>query len=405
MDDLFSKRSAFAINPIREEDNAAEALRKKGVQVIKLSTGDPAAYMPTPDYITNAYINALRQKKTAYSMAEGVPELTDAVAKRYKRLYNTDFDDKSVITTQGLSEAINIIDNALVNEGEFAFLFRPYYPAYMTNLRLAGGDAIFGRYYEDENWGTRIDDIKHTFNHSKGKKIKYMMITNPNNPTGTVLSRKVLKEIVDIANEHDLLLISDEIYDEIIFNGAKLVSVCQLAKGMPHMILNGVSKNFDATGFRIGFMIIPEEDAVSAALRQKFVNYARIRLSVNTPAEYACVEALNNVKEHAKEVHNMVKEIQLRINYTSKLLDENPYLSYVKPNGAFYIFPKIDLSTLEFKDDAEFVRAFLEEEHVQLTRGSGFGEPSHIRIVSLAPKELLGEAVKRLNRFCKNHTK
>ncbi len=405
MKDLFSKRSAFAINPIREEDTAAEEMRKSGIDVIKLNTGDPAVYMPTPDYITDAYIDALKHKKTSYSRAEGVPELLDAVAKRYKRLYNVDFGQNSVITTQGLSEAISMIDSALINDGEFAFLFRPYYPAYMTNLRLAGGDAVFGRYYESDNWNTKVEDVKQTLKAAKGKKIKYMMITNPNNPTGTVLTRNVLKELVDIANEHDLLLISDEIYDEIVFNGASFTSLCQIAKGMPHMVLNGISKNFDATGFRVGFMIIPEEDEVSKALRQKFSDYARIRLSSNTPAEYACVEALNNVEQHGIEIKKMVGEIQDRINHASKLLDENPFLNYAKPNGAFYIFPKIDLDRLDFKDDREFVRALLNEEHVQLTRGSGFGEPSHIRIVSLPPKEILGEAVKRVNRFCQKHAK
>jgi aspartate/methionine/tyrosine aminotransferase len=405
MEDLFSKRSAFAINPIREEDTAAEEMKKRGIDVIKLNTGDPAAYMPTPDYITDAYINALKQKKTSYSRAEGVPELLEAVSKRYKRIYNADFDAKSVITTQGLSEALGIINSALINDSDYAFIFRPYYPAYMTNIRLAGGDAIFGRYYEDKNWGTDVDDVKRALKEAAGKKIKYMMITNPNNPTGTILSASVLKELVDIANEHDLLLISDEIYDEIVFNGAKFTSLCQIAKGMPYIVMNGVSKNFDATGFRVGFIIVPEEDYVSKALKQKFSDYARIRLSVNTPAEYACVEALNNVKQHDIEIKNMVSAIQERINYASSMLDENPCLSYVKPNGAFYIFPKIDLSRLAIKDDREFVRSLLQEEHVQLTRGSGFGEPSHIRIVSLPPKEILGEAVRRINRFCKNHSK
>ncbi len=405
MKDLFSKRSAFAVNPIREEDTAAEEMKRSGIDVIKLNTGDPAVYMPTPDYITDAYINALKQKKTSYSRAEGVPELLNAVSNRYKRLFNVDFDPESVITTQGLSEALGIINSALINESEYAFIFRPHYPAYMTNIRLAGGDAIFGRYYEDKNWATNVDDVKRTLKDSAGKRIKYMMITNPNNPTGTVLDANVLKELVDIANEYDLLLISDEIYDEIVFNGARFTSICQIAKGIPHMVMNGVSKNFDSTGFRVGFMIVPEEDEVSKALKKKFSDYARIRLSVNTPAEYASAEALNNVKQHDIEIKHMVSEIQDRINHACSILDENPYLSYVKPNGAFYIFPKIDLDRLAFKDDKEFVSSLLREEHVQITRGSGFGEPSHIRIVSLPPKEILGEAVKRINRFCKNHAK
>ncbi len=404
MIDIFSKRSAFATNPIREEDTAAEHLEREGTHVIRLNTGDPAVYMPTPRYIIDAYVRALQEGRTSYSRSEGIVALADAVAHRYSRMYGVDFGGDAVVVTQGISEGLGIINSALIDEGDRACIFRPYYPAYMTNLRLAGGETVRCGYNEDSGWSIDTDEVEKALGQAGGV-IKYMLITNPNNPTGTVLGRDVLSELVDIANDHELLIMSDEIYDEIVFNGASFTSIAQLARGVPHVILNGVSKNFDATGFRIGFIVVPEQDETSLALRQKFLDYVRVRLSANTPAEYACAEAFNNVAEHTRATKAMVAEIQDRVNYSVDLLEENEYMSVVRPEGAFYAFPRLDLSSLAFQSDTEFVRGLLDEEHVQITRGSGFGEPSHIRLVCLPPKEILGDAINRINSFCSRHAR
>mgnify|MGYP001626478728 CR=1 FL=1 len=178
-----------------------------------------------------------------------------------------------------------------------------------------------------------------------------------------------------------------------------------MAKGQPYVILNGASKDFDSTGFRIGFVAVPEEDKISMELKQKLADYAKMRLSVNLPAQYAVAEAISNTKEHKKAISKMVREIEKRANYAAKKFSENPLLTVTRPNGAFYLLPKLDMKALKFKNDAEFVDRLLREEFVQLTRGSGFGAPSHFRIVALPPKDILDYAIDKINDFCAKNAK
>ncbi len=406
---ILSRRSRYATNPIREDDDLADSLRRKGKKVIRLSTGDPPAYIPTPSFMIDAYVRALKEGKTSYSRSEGIWELINAVIGRYKRTYGISLHENDIVSTQGISEGLHIMNSAMINEGDYAITFKPYFPAYASMLNLEGGSFLFEQYHEDDRWSIDADEVaksvKSIKRSPKGRRLKYMLLANPNNPTGTVLHRPALEAIVDIVNENDILLISDEIYDEIVYNGAKFTSVSKLAKGMPHVILYGASKNYQATGFRIGFMIVPESDRTSMKLKAMFADYARSRLSINTPAQYAVAEAMNNVKEHNKAVKHLVKLVSERTNFAVDLLDKNPFMTTVRPNGAFYILPRVDFKGLKLKNDAEFVSKLLIEENIQIIRGSGFGAPGHIRLVSLAPKEILGHAINRINAFCERHAK
>ncbi|MGC8587084.1 MAG: aminotransferase class I/II-fold pyridoxal phosphate-dependent enzyme [Candidatus Micrarchaeia archaeon] len=401
---ILSKRSAFAGSPIQENDSIVAALAKKGKKIIRLNRGDPAPYFKTPKYIIDAYISALKNGITYYSSAAGLKDLREAVLKRHKRMYNLDADIDSVIITQGVSEALQFINSAMIDEGDSAVLFKPYYPLYSLFLNFYGGKAIMESYYESMNWNIDTDKLKKVIDAHKRDRIKYMLITNPNNPTGTVMGRNVLKEIVDIANDRGIFLISDEIYDEIVFNGANFTSLSEVAEGTKYMILNGASKDFDSTGFRLGYALIPGEDRDSMEVKRKFVELAMSRLSVNTPAQYAFAEGISNIKEHSKAVKSMVRQIADRANFVTRLVNDRDYMHAVEPNGAFYVFPRIDLKALHMKSDGEFVVKLLEEEGVQLTRGSGFGEGGHARIVALPPREILEEAVEKMDSFAKRHS-
>lgn len=399
---FLTERSRFAINPLEEDDAVAEALERKGKSIIKLNRGDPAVYFPTPAYIKEAYIDAIRENKTHYTETRGAKELVAAIMGRYRRMYGLDLEEEDIVVTAGVSEALYMLNSALVERKDRAIVFKPYYTQYIPYIGLAGGQEYLLDYKENEGWGIDVDELDRHVRKLKHKaRIKYILLTNPNNPTGTVLNRKTLEGIVELANEHKLLLVSDEIYDEITFNGAKFTSIAQVAKGVPYMILNGASKNFDATGFRIGFAVVPGRDELSRKLKAKLADFASVRVSANAPAQYALAEGMNNVVEHNKAIHYMVGEIQNRVNFAVKLLAENKYLSTVRPRGAYYIFPKVDLKGLRFKNDKEFVDSLLKNKYVQITRGSGFGTPGHIRIVSLPKKETLKEAITRLNEFCR----
>jgi len=252
---VLSESSAYVFSAIREEDDFAEGLRRQGKQVIKLSSGDPALYYPTPKYIIDAYVEALVSGRTSYSRSQGVLELVNAVIERYRSRYGISMKEQDVVVTSGVAEALTFLNSALMNEGDTAVILKPYYTQYPVAIRMFGGSFLLGRYDESNDWSIDLDALAKLVRGRKAtsRRIKYMLITNPNNPTGTVLPKQALKEVVEIANEHRILLVSDEIYDEIVFGGAGFTSVGELAKGTPHLILNGASKAFDATGFRIGY--------------------------------------------------------------------------------------------------------------------------------------------------------
>lgn len=404
---FISERSKYALNPIEEEDVLAEKLAASGKKVIKLNRGDPPVYFPTPAYILNAYIEALKSGKTTYSMATGVKTLKDAIRARYRKKYRISLEDEDVIVTQGVSEALSFLNSTLINDGDSAILFKPYYPLYLPLLNLSGGKEILERYNENDAWNVHIEGLAGTLKTLKSERkldrVKYILVTNPNNPTGTVLKKGVLEELVSLANEYGVFLVSDEIYDEIVYNGARFTSIGEIAKGVPHMILNGASKDYDATGFRLGYALIPGDDEKSVLLKRKFADFATVRLSANVPAQYAFAEGIANAEKHAEAVSAMVNEIESRVNYATALLKENPYIDLVRPNGAFYLFPKVDMKSLKFETDKEFVDKLLIEEGIQLTRGSGFGAPLHVRIVSLPPQDVLEDAIGRLNAFCRKN--
>lgn len=406
---FISKRSSFVYNPILEEDYEAAKLAKRGIEVMKLNRGDPAYYFPTPKYIIDAYVEALREGKTYYSDSAGVRELREAVAGRYNRMYNVSASPENIIATAGISEGLAFINSALIENGDRAVIFKPYYVQYITNLMEYGGRPVFGIYDEKDEWNIHFDhirgELKKIRRAGKINRVKYMILTNPNNPTGTVLRRKALEEIVDIANENDIVLVSDEIYDEIVYNGAHFTSIGQIAKGVSHIILHGASKVFDATGFRLGYMVFPEQDKKSMSIRDKILDYAQMRLSLNTPAEYALAEGIRNRKEHERAIKGMVSSIEKRVNFATDILERNDAVSVVRPKGAFYILPKLKMARLHFKDDKDFVNKVLEEEHIQIARGSGFGIQDHFRIVALAPERELEEAVGRIEALLTKYSR
>ncbi len=404
---IFSNKSKHVENLILELNPLAEKLARSGKRIIQLHRGDPPHYFPTPKYIIDAYIASLKRGETYYSRAQGSMDLVNAVAARYKK-YNMHLGEKDIIVTAGVTEALLFVNNALIDKGNKAVLLRPYYPQYMMRLGTEEGVPVMGRMLLDSNWDIDLDGLRKLLKteHAAGKRHpKYLMVTNPHNPTGKVFERKALQEIVDVANDNDLILVSDEIYDELVYNDHKFVSMGQVAAGVPHILLNGSSKNFDSTGFRIGFMMVPGTDKVSEALKSKFSEYALAHLSVNTPAEHAVAEAIHNTKEHEIAIKAMVGAIEKRVNLVIDRLAENPYITVTRPRGSFYIFPKLDFDSLSFKDCKDFITSLLISEGIQVTGGAPFGEPSHFRIVALPPEETLNYAMDRLNDFCIKHKK
>jgi aspartate/methionine/tyrosine aminotransferase len=400
INERFSRNSVYAHNVIEEDNAVTEMVQRTGAKVIEANKGDPAAFFHTPKYMIDAYIRALRERKTFYSSPLGVPELRKAISSRYRRMYGLSVGPDEIIVTQGVSEALRFINAIFINQGDRAMLFKPCYPPYIPDLMMYGGRPVYAEYEEERGWRADLDRVRRELQKQK-RAPKYMLIANPNNPTGTVLNRKELSEMVGIANEFGMPLISDEIYDEIVYNGAKFTSLASVAEGVPYAILNGASKDYDATGFRIGYAVIPGQDRFSAEIRRRIGEMASTRLSPNTPAQYAVAEAIGNANEHRKAVGLMVKKIAARVNACVDAISRSKHMSASRPEGAFYVLAKVDIGRLRVKDEKEFVSRLITEEHVRVARGSGFqAPPGYIRIVALAEKRVLEEAVRRIDSFC-----
>ena len=400
-----SRRSMMADNPIEEEGDLAEQLARSGHKVLSLNRGDPTAYFPTPSYLLREFVSAIKKGYTGYSYPTGIIELREAISARYKRAYKADVTPDKITVTQGVSEAITFLNSIFINHGDRAVIARPYYPLYVPALRVSGGSPIFA----DSDWGNGagidMDSLRRKLNSSRARGAKYMLFSNPSNPTGTVMGRKVLEELASLCNDNDIFLISDEIYDEIVYRGVKFTSVCEVARGIPHAILAGASKSFDATGFRIGYAALPEDDAWSEAVRDRLEAFARMRLSSSTPAQYAFAKAISNVAEHKKSLSRMVAQMEDRARFAHGLVNKSRYMHASMPKGAFYILAKIFMEKLDFRDDKDIEKGLLLEEGIQVARGSGFGAPGSMRIVALAPKDILGLAIRKIDKFFEKHSK
>lgn len=384
-------RMEYAYYPIRELFPLADEITKSGAEIYNASIGDPVTYLGPAKYVIKAYAKALKEGKVFYTRSPGDFEFLNEISKRHKRMYNLDIDPSRIFVTQGLSEALTFLAESLMDKGRGAVLFNPYYPVYAPTVKIFDGTVVLSSLNEDKGWAPSKDDLEEKIRKAKadGIDLKFILIINPNNPTGSMCNRNDLQDVVEVAKNNDLLIISDEIYDEIILVKEKMTSIGEVAKGVPHVIMNGLSKNWGGTGFRIGWVAIPEDDDGSRKLREGFSNLLSMRLCANTPAQIAGVEALRNEKAHRRFVKYLVKNIKERSEFMHKRLNEIDGLSCQKPKGTFYLFPKIDLTRTKFKDDKEFCTELLRKEHVWVARGSGFGLDSHLRTTVLPPLEIL----------------
>ena len=382
---------------IREFVPLARELERKGYRVIYLNIGDPLKYdFDTPRPVKEALYEAVVRGYNFYSASEGDGELREAIAERERRVSGADITADDVVVTQGVSEAINFVMAVSLDPGDEVLLPGPSYPLYPVIARIYGGKPVFYRCLEEEGWSPDVDDVRRKVS----ERTKALVIINPNNPTGALYSERVLREMLDVAAEHKLLVVSDEIYDQIVYEGAR-VSVASLVKDVPAVILNGFSKVYLMTGWRLGYLyVVDEAGEVGEALMKAFINMARTRLCASTPVQRAAIAALRVAEEH---LPGMLEKLRERRDYIWRRLSEIPGMEAVLPRGAFYIFPRIPKG--DWGSDREFTLRLLTEERVLVVHGSGFGQfgEGHVRMVFLPPIEVLEEALDRVERFVKRH--
>jgi alanine-synthesizing transaminase len=377
---------ADMVFPMRE-------LEAQGHEVLRLYIGDPNKFdFKTPQVMKDALCRAAETCDHGYTETEGVWELREAVAEREHRKNKLTIGPEDVYITAGVTESLQMTMATLLNKGNEILLPGPGYPPYNLFIQFYEGVPVHYRADEENGWQPDLDDLRKKIT----DRTRAIVVINPNNPTGAVYDRKTLQELVNIAGEHDVVLITDEIYDMITYEGEH-VSPATFAKDVPVMVFNGFSKVYLVPGWRVGYMAIVDETGVLDEVRDGIVRQLGLRISANAPAQVAAAETLRGDLSFLEGYRSTLKE---RSHYAWKRLNQMPGISAVRPKAAFYIFPKIECDV--WKDDKQFVMDALNEAHVVLVPGSGFDPDhgkGHFRSVTLPPIEFQEKAFNWLEEF------
>jgi aspartate/methionine/tyrosine aminotransferase len=382
---------------IRDVIVHARKVERTGKKIFYLNIGDPNAFdFDTPPHIRQALIKAVEERANAYSASEGLPELREAICQKERRVNGVEVPAEDVIVTSGISEGIQMALAALIESGDELLLPGPTYPPYLSYTKFFDGKPVTYETVEENGWQPNIDDLRSKIS----DRTRGIVVINPNNPCGALYEEKVTKQILDLAGEYDLPVLSDEIYDQLVFE-KRFVSTAHLAKDVPVIGLNGFSKAYLMTGWRLGYLYFHSQGGQLQELRQCIEKEARIRLCVNTPVQKAGVAALNGPQQHIKVT---VEKLKQRSAYAWKRLNEIEGISCSKPEGAFYVFPRIDAIGSRWKTDMDFVLDLLKETGVLFVHGSGFDPifgAGHVRGVVLPPLDTLEEAFEKVEGFMK----
>ena len=385
-----SKKVVGVEYAIRDIVLAARKVEQSGMKVDYLNIGDPVQFgFQPPENVKQALINSINKGQNYYSTSEGLLELREEIAKK-ENAKGLSITADDVLITNGVSEGLDMVISSIVEEGDEVLLPGPYYPPYASYVRLHGGVPV--EFSVDLNNSTPdIDDIKSKIT----SKTVAICLISPNNPTGVVFNENSLKELVDVANQHNLYIICDEIYDQIIFDD-KFVGIGKVAGDSPVIILNGFSKVHLMSGWRIGYIVFNQSPQLES-LREHLPKLARVRIATSLPVQHAALESLRGPQNY---INDFVSEIKKHRDLVVKRLNEMPGLSCPNPKGAFYAFPKIEDN--RFGTDKEFVTKLLESKGVLTVHGSGFGKQygsGHFRLVYLPSLEILDSAMNKIEEF------
>ncbi|MCF1712648.1 pyridoxal phosphate-dependent aminotransferase [Corynebacterium argentoratense] len=375
----------------------AERLELDGHRILKLNTGNPAVFgFEAPDVIMRDMIAALPTSQ-GYTTSKGIIPARRAIVTRYEVIEGFPyFDVNDVFLGNGVSELISMVTQALLNDGDEVLIPMPDYPLWTAATSLAGGKPVHYLCDEEDDWNPSIEDIRAKVT----DKTKAIVVINPNNPTGAVYSRKVLEEIAQVARENDLLILADEIYDRILYDGAEHISMAQVAPDMLCITFNGLSKAYRVAGYRAGWMILTGPKHHAAGFIEGLELLASTRLCPNAPAQHAIQVALGG----RQSIYDLTCEggrLLEQRNVAYEKLNEIPGISCTKPMGALYCFPKIDRNVYDIHDDAQFMLDLLRAEKILMVQGTGFNwpEPDHFRVVTLPWAKDLENAIDRIGNF------
>jgi alanine-synthesizing transaminase len=378
----------------------AKKMEDDGQKVLKLNIGNPAAFgfdMPEDmhrDIIRNLY------SAQGYCDSKGLYSARVAIYQHYQQRGLNNLDVDNIYIGNGVSELIQMITQALLNNDDEVLIPAPDYPLWTASVKLAGGNPVHYLCDEEQDWFPDIDDIKSKIT----SKTKALVLINPNNPTGAVYSDDLLKQLIDIAREHKLLLLSDEIYEKILYDGITHTSIASLCDDVPMITFNGLAKTYRAAGLRMGWMVLSGKTSAMDDLSKGLDILSSMRLCANVPAQYAIQQALGGVQS----IDNLINpggRLYEQRDIAWRGLNAIEGISCKKPKGALYAFAKVDTAHFNVKNDEQMMFDLLKAEKILLVHGRAFNwpEPDHFRLVFLPNKDDLTDAMQKMQRFFKDY--
>ena len=380
----------------------ARQMEEDGHKIIKLNIGNLAVFgLEPPDEIVQDMIRNL-SGAAGYTDSKGLfaPRKSVVHYCQEKGIKGVTVDD--VYLGNGASELIVMAINALCNEDDEVLLPAPDYPLYTAAVSLSGGRPVHYICDEQQEWYPDIADIRAKIT----PRTRAIVVINPNNPTGALYPESLLKEIIEVAREHQLIILADEIYDKTLFDGNTHTSIASLAEDVLCLTFNGLSKNYRSCGYRAGWMVVSGEKRHARDYIEGLNMLASMRLCANTPGQLAIQTALGgyqSIKDLVQPGGRLCKQRDLAY----ELLSQIPGVSVVKPKGALYMFPRLDPKMYPIADDQQFAYELLAEEKVLIVQGTGFNwtHPDHFRLVFLPNSDDLADAIGRIARFLDGYRK
>ena len=374
----------------------AMEMQKRGINVLKLNTGNPAAFgFELPESIRLA-LEGNEEKGVAYCDFKGMPDAREAICEYHKSMGIEGVTPDDVFVGNGVSEVVSFALLPLLNRGDEVLLPSPSYSLWGNTVSLSGAQPVFYTCDEQSEWYPDINDIRSKIT----PNTRAIVVINPNNPTGATYPREILQSIVDIARENDLIIFADEIYDRLVMDGKVHTSIASLAPDLPVITMNGLSKSHCLCGYRCGWMIISGPRELTEEYRQGIVKLTSMRLCSNTLAQLVIPAALADIETPRSMVSpggRLYEQREAAISEIAKI----DGMSVVKNTAAFYIFPKLDIKKFNITSDKVFARDLLHATNILIVPGSGFDwqTPDHFRIVMLPEADELRDAIRRMGQF------
>lgn len=371
----------------------ATELKAQGHDVIGLGVGEPD--FNTPHYVIEAAKKAMDDGMTKYTATGGVTKLKQALVNKFKRDNDLSYSTDEIIVTSGAKHALFTLFQVLLNENDEVIIPAPYWVSFPEQVKLAGGNPIFVHTLEENNFKITPKQLEESIT----EQTKAIIINSPSNPTGLMYNKQELAKLGEVCLKHNILIVSDEIYEKLIYTNDEHVSIAQLSESLQKqtVIINGVSKSHAMTGWRLGYAA-GNKDIIRA-----MTNHASHATS--NPMSIAQYAAIAAYEDETDSITEMKKIFSDRLDLLYERLIDIPGITCIKPSGAFYLFPNVKAAVLNngFSTVDEWVTALLKEENVALVPGSGFGSPDHVRLSYAASSDLLEEAAKRIKRFVLKH--